>query len=365
MGSPLRVAFTVEQCWHRVPGGTATAALDLAVALQRRDDVELVGVAAAHRAPPPEPFRPPMPVRHHRLPRRVLYEAWHRLNRPAVTAATGPVDLVHGTGAATPPRRGRPLVVTVHDLAVVHHPDHFTANGRLFLRAALATARRRADVVVCPSQVTVDDCAAHGFDPARLVCVPHGVHIPAVEGHEVDELRRQYGRDGRFVLFVGTREPRKNLIGLARAMVRLPDPPPLVLVGPSGWGDETPLPAQLDVRVVGFVPRARLDALYAAATVFCYPALLEGFGLPVLEAMAAGTAVVTSAGTATEELVGDGGLTVDPTDTDALAAALETVLTDADPHLRWGVAGRTRARRYDWDTAAAGTIAAYRRALDP
>lgn len=363
MAEPLRVAYTIEQCWHRVPGGTATAAIDLAAALTERGDVDLVGVAARHRRPPDEAFAPPVSVRHLPLPRRVLYETWHRLGWPGVERATGPVDVVHGTGGATPPRGTAPLVVTVHDLAVIHHPDHFTTNGRLFLTAALDTARRRADLVICPSEATRSDCEQHGFAADRLVVVPHGVDAEPVTPSAVTAIRANNGLDGPFVLFVGTREPRKNLDGLVQAMALLDQPPPLVLVGPRGWGSDAERPEGLDIRMLDFVPRDDLWALYAAATVFCYPSLLEGFGLPVLEAMAQGTPVVTSAGTATEELVGDGGLTVDPRAPDAIAAALETVLAASDADARWGQAARSRAAAYTWARAAEQTVEAYRRVV--
>ncbi len=362
MAPPLRVAYTMEQCWHRVPGGTATAALELARAIVRRGDVELVGVAAHHRHPPDTAFGPPMVVEHVRLPRRVLYEMWHRAGWPPVHRATGPVDIVHGTGGATPPRSSEPLVVTVHDLAVLHHPDFFTPNGRLFLRAAIDTARRRADLVVCPSQATVDDCLGHGFDPDRTVKVAHGVRADPVTDDQVADIRRRYALPDRFVLFVGTREPRKNLDTLLRAMAQLPDPVPLALVGPAGWGRALEPPAGVEVHPVGFVPESDLHALYGAATVFCYPSLLEGFGLPVLEAMARGTAVVTGAGTATEELVGRGGLLVDPTDPTSVAGALHEVLADPDPDGRWGCAGAAVAATYTWERSAAETVDAYRRA---
>src|SRR5262245_16057847 len=110
-----RVALTLEQCWHPVPGGTAVAALELTRALAARDDVEVVGVTAWHRAVAPALFRPPVQMRQLALPRLALYESWHYLRRPAVERATGPVDVIHATGWALPPRTA-PLVTTIHDL---------------------------------------------------------------------------------------------------------------------------------------------------------------------------------------------------------------------------------------------------------
>src|SRR3990170_2089403 len=125
MAEPMRVAMTLEQSWHRVPGGTAVAALELARSLTQGDGLELVGVAAKHAREPDAAWRPPVPVAHLPLPRLALYEAWHRLRRPRVERATGPVDIVHATTFAIPPRSA-PLVVTIHDLAFLTYPGFFT-----------------------------------------------------------------------------------------------------------------------------------------------------------------------------------------------------------------------------------------------
>src|SRR5437764_1575661 len=133
--------MTIEQCWHRVPGGTAVAALGLIRALREEPAVELVGVAAAHRRPPPPAWVPPVRVRHLRLPRALLYESWHVLRRPPVERATGPVDMIHATALAMPPRSA-PIVLTVHDLSFRHFPEHFTRAGRRFFEQSLVLAVR-------------------------------------------------------------------------------------------------------------------------------------------------------------------------------------------------------------------------------
>src|ERR671918_162508 len=159
----MRAAVVIEQCWHRVPGGTAGAVLDQLRAVSTagggdqgggaQAGVEQVGVAARHSRPPPEAWRPPIPVRHLPLPRLALYRTWHRLRWPPVERATGPVDVVHATSLAIPPRSA-PLVVTIHDLAFMHQPSHFTRRGRSFFRRGLDLARRDADLVLCPSATT-------------------------------------------------------------------------------------------------------------------------------------------------------------------------------------------------------------------
>ena len=352
-----RVAVTLEQCWHAVPGGTATSAIDATAALDRRADVELVGVSARHGGPPPAPFVPPIVTRPMRLPRLALYESWHVLRRPAVQSATGPVDAIWVTGGAVPPRSA-PMVVTIHDLAFLHRPEHFTAKGRRFFRQATACARRDADLVLCPSQVTADDCAAHGFAAERLRVVPWGVDQRRAGPGEVAAVTQRHGLTRPYVLSVGTAEPRKNLAAVFAAFARLGrDDVDLVVVGPDGWHEDVAALAgsvsRQRVYLLGFVPAEDLPGLYAGASVFCYPSLFEGFGLPVLEAMAQGAAVVTSAGTSMVEVGGDAVVLVDPSDPDAVAEALAALLDDLSEAARLGAAARVRAEEFTWDRTAA------------
>lgn len=361
----MRVAVTLEQCWHRVPGGTARAAIDQVSAIAATGEVDLVGVGAWHRSPPEPAWTPPIPVRSLPVTRLMMYEGWHRLGQPRVSLVTGKVDVIHATGVAVPPRSA-PLVVTVHDLAVLHDPSTFTKRGVSFLRTAIDRTRTRADLVLCSSLATFDDCVAHGFDPDRLRLVPLGVTIEPPDPDVLSSLRHN-GLE-RFVLWVGTREPRKNLVTLLDAFSRLDhDDVQLVLVGPEGWGPDAGERLQSlgdRVRVMGFVPTDYLPALYAAAEVVCYPSLFEGFGLPVLEAMAQGTPVVTSSGTATEELVaGGGGVAVNPRDPDAIATAISALLDDPERARQMGETGRQAAAGYTWDETARLTIDAYRELL--
>lgn len=362
----MRVAVTLEQCWHRVPGGTATSILRLAAALARHGtDLDLTGVAARHPDPPAEPFRPAIPVRHLPLPRLALYEAWHLpdpLRWPPVQRATGPVDLVHATAVAIPPTAGAPLVVTIHDLAFLHEPGAFTRHGLRFFRRGTALARRHATVVVVPSEATAAECRAAGFDPARIRVVPWGHDARPADPAHVERIRRRLGLPERYVAFVGTAEPRKNLARLARAWRRAVGPRvPLVLAGPPGWGEAAP---EGDGIVhAGFLVDDDRDAFLAGAACVAYPSLREGFGLPVLEAMAQGAAVVTSAGTATAEVAGDAAVLVDPRDEDAIAGALARLVDEPDAARALGERARARAATFTWERAAAGYLAAYREAL--
>lgn len=356
--STLRVAVTLEQCWHRVPGGTARAALETTEALRTLGEVELVGVAARHRRPPRPPWVPTIPVAMLPVPRPVLYETWHRLGRPRVEWATGDVDVIHVTGLAMPPRTA-PMVVTVHDLAFLRFPGYFTRHGLKFFDAALGRIRRDADVVLCSSETTLRDVVDAGVDESRTRVVPLGVAAPEISEQRVAEVRGRFGLTGRYVLHLGTAEPRKNTAALVRVVGRLPDDVTVVLAGGEGWGGDVPV-REARVRRIGFVSEVDKWALLTGADVFCYPSLWEGFGLPAAEAMAVGTPVVTSAGTSLAEVVGDAGVCVDPRDDDELARALCDVLDDAELSRKLTGAGRRRAAELTWNRNAEATLAAYR-----
>lgn len=351
----MRVAYTLEQCWHRVPGGTAVAALRVAAAIAARGGVELVGVAGRHRLPPPDPWNPPIPV--HRLPIAApwLYETWLRLGWPKVEGATGRVDVAHST-TLIPCSTSAPLVVTLHDLAFLHDPSQFTKHGVGVFRRSLRRIKSRADLVLCSSGATMDDAVAAGIGAERLRLVPLGVDASRASPDEVAAVRSRLGLPDRYLLFVGTVEPRKNLRRLAAAVAALDTPLPLVVAGADGWGDAA-TGIHGDVRFLGFVAPELLGPLYAGAEVFCFPSEREGYGLPVLEAMAQGAPVVTSRGTATEETAGGAAVLVDPFDATDIARGIDEALRR---RAALSAAGSGHAARHGWAHTADLTVAAYR-----
>jgi glycosyltransferase involved in cell wall biosynthesis len=357
--------MVVEQSWQPVPGGSGTYIARLSESITETEpDVELVGVRAAHRrGASPQPQLVPSVSRTvvAPLPRRALYDAWNWAGAPRAEHLVAGVDVVHATTWAVPPTR-RPLVVTVHDLAFLRTPEHFTPRGARYFTRSLERTRAEATRVVVPSAATRDDCVEAGIEPERLVVVPHGVRVPTVAPTEVARFRERVGLARPYVLWCGTVEPRKNVDRLVEAFdaADLPEPMDLALVGPTGWGAGPARHVERPDRAVRHLGRLSEDDLhraYAGAAAFCYPSLWEGFGMPVLEAMAHAVPVVTSAGTSMAEFVSDAGVLVDPLDPGAIARGLEEALGSRGPDL--GARGRAAAAALTWERAARATVAAY------
>jgi glycosyltransferase involved in cell wall biosynthesis len=359
---PVAVAMTMEQCWHRVPGGTAVAMLRLLDELVARPrEVTVAGVSAWHREPPPARFRPPVRVRRFPMPAPVLYDSWARNGHPRPESLVRNADLVHATTMLVPHSR-LPLVVTVHDLANLRDPNRFTSRGNRLFRAGLTRIQAEADAVLCSSQATMDDCLAAGLSADRLHHVPLGVSVAEPDHGAVQSWRAAHHVSDRYVLFVGTLEPRKNLARLLAAFAEVAAHDGdlhFVVAGPVGWGEQLTVPDHLSARVhlAGDVTDTMLAGLYAGASVFCYPSLQEGFGLPVLEAMALDTPVVTSNVSSTAEIAGDAAVLVDPLDISDIARGLHDALSD-----RTALATERRAQvaRFPWSRTADLTIEQYR-----
>ncbi len=359
MMEAVRVAYTLEQCWGAVPGGTAVSALRVAEAMEDHDDIRLIGVAGRHAHLPPDPWTPDIPIAHLPLAAPWLYQTWLRFGWPKVERATGRVDVAHATGLIPCPTDA-PLVVTLHDVAFLHDASHFSKHGVRTFNRSLAHIKQHASMVLCSSQATLDDVAFAGIDADRLRLVPLGVEMERIADTEVARVRSLYSLPERYLLFVGTVEPRKNLRGLAAAVAMLDEPLPLIVVGSEGWGDidiKVELRAEIDMRFLGFVPSEDLNPIYAGAHVFCYPSEREGYGLPVLEAMAQGVPVVTSVGTATEETAGSAAVLVQPMDPADIARGITEAISRRAELSAKGIA---RAKKRSWSTTAALTAQVYR-----
>ena len=306
----------------------------------------------------------------HRPPVRFL---WEQVVQPWAACRTG-LDLLHCPAFVGPLLGAVPFVVTVHDLSFRLFPEGFRGGNRTYLQILTAQSVRRARRVVAVSESTRQDLVRlYGLAPGRVDVVYNGVDAafrPLPAG-EVAAFRARKGLPERFLLFVGTLEPRKNIVRLLEAYARLTKPrSPLMLVGGKGWFyDQVFLRVEeLDladeVSFVGYVPAEELPWWYNAAAAFVYPSLYEGFGLPALEAMACGTPVVTSTTSSLPEVVGQAGILVEPTDVAALTAALQRVLQEAALREQMRATGLARAARFSWPETATGTVRSYRRALE-
>ena len=270
---------------------------------------------------------------------------------------------------ATSPAYGgsTPLVMTVHDLLWLSLPQYFTTPVRAYHRMCLPAIRRAAAVLTDCEYTRGQLVELVGVPAERVHVAPLGVD-PRFASRDVDRdrLRERFGIPGRYVLAVATREPRKNLGALLRAFERLAprvDDVQLVLVGGRGWRSaelERTLAAVDDrVTVTGFVSDEELAELYAGATCFAFPSFAEGFGLPVLEAMASGAPVVTSDRTSLPEVAGDAALLIDPDDDHALEDALHRLLTTPELAADLARRGLARSATFTWEACALATRAAY------
>jgi glycosyltransferase involved in cell wall biosynthesis len=286
----------------------------------------------------------------------------------------GAPDVVHSTAYTAPRLRRARLVVSVHDLSVVSHPQFHTEANLAFCLRHLAVAAHQAARILVPTQATRQALqSAYRIEDERIEVIPYAAaadFAPLVDSASVRPLLDGYGITTPFVLFVGSLEPRKNVDTLMRALARVVRDDrianhQLVIAGPAGWLnqpthrliDELELRSRL--RFTGYVSNAALRALYSAADVFVYPSFLEGFGLPVLEAMACGAPVITSATPALTEVAGDAALLVDPHDVAALSTALLAALTNDELRARLRRQSLQRAACFSWQDTARRTLAVY------
>lgn len=304
----------------------------------------------------------------HRPLARIL---WEQTVLPWALRKSG-ADVLHAPAFVAPLVTGCPSVVTVHDLSFLRYPEMFRTGNRLYLRTFTGPSCRRAAAVIAVSAFTAQEVTRLlGVPAERVVVVHHGVspRFHPVDEATVSEFRRHKQLPERFVLFLGTLEPRKNLIRLIRAFALLGDSDVhLVLAGAQGWFYQDIL-REVDsaglagrVHFPGFVPPTEQALWYNAADVFAYLSIYEGFGLPVLEALACGTPTVTSSTTSLPEAGGEAAVLVHPDDEQTIAAAIREVLSDADLRAHLRQRGLDHAAGFSWATAARKTAEVYRRA---
>jgi glycosyltransferase involved in cell wall biosynthesis len=293
---------------------------------------------------------------------------WHLR---AARAANGAADAFLSTNSYLTPWFLRiPSVVVVYDLVPFVPGIAARRSSHLIEKATIRRGLRRAARVVCISQATRRDLLARfpgtGSKSTVVLLAADERFKHAVPPAELEEVRARHGLDEQFVLFTGTLEPRKNLRRVLEAHAGLTHRVQLALVGPRGWESEPILDAagvRDDVRILGEISDEDLAALYRACTVFCYPSLYEGFGLPLLEAMSAGAPCVTSSVSSLPEVGGDAALYVEPTDVAEIRAAVDRLLGSAPERAALGERARRRAEGFSWDRTAAGFLDALESAV--
>ena len=321
------------------------------------------------------------PLAPNRRPTRLAWEqaAGHRVAR-----AVRP-DVWHAPHYTMPLRSSVPTVVAMHDLTFFDHPEWHERSKVIYFRRMIAAAARRADVIVTGSHDAADGLRARFRIGGEIIVVHHGVDHSrfAPAGDDASPTSpdattdwaalSRHGIARPFIAFASTIEPRKDVPTLVRAFARIAAAHPglqLVVAGGDGWGIAQARAAietsGVTTRVLrpGYLDDATLAALFRRAEVVAYPSLVEGFGMPALEALASGAPLVTTSGSALEEVVGDAALLVPPADPEALARALATVLDDAAVAARLRAAGPARAATFTWERSIDAHLDAYRRAVD-
>ncbi len=305
--------------------------------------------------------------------------AWEQVTLPLLLRRTR-ADVLHSPHHHTPlaarlvstGSSGPRLVVTFHDVTFLLLPQRYPLVRRLYMEAVTRASARVADAIITPSQTVRHDVIEKlGVSGERVVAVPEAAgsqYAPVGDRDALGRVRWKYRLPSRYILSVGSLEPGKNRARLIAAYGRLRGADadcPLVIAGQPAWRHEgdAELVQRLGlgerVRFLGFVPDEDMPALYSAATLLAFPSLYEGFGLPVLEAMACGTPVVTANVSATAEAAADAALLVDPRDVESLAAAMDRLLSEEGLRADLRARGLERAKQFSWQRAARETLSVY------
>lgn len=302
------------------------------------------------------------------MPGRLAQKCWKTLHFPPYDWLAGSADLYHFPNFVRPPlNRGRSLV-TIHDVSFLRHPETTEPKNLRYLKAEIGRTVQSATAIVTDSRFSREEIIeCLDTDPDRVHAIHLGLKTEPADADRVERMRRDYGLDRPYLLFVSTIEPRKNIPFLLEVFERLEAfDGYLVMAGMLGWKC-APIIERMktssrsgDIRYIRYVPDEDLQALYAGAEAFVFPSKYEGFGLPPLEAMAQGTPVISSRGGSLPEVLGDAAVLLDLDDPNPWVREVGRVLTDTDHRRTQSQKGRARAARYRWEDTARETLALYR-----
>lgn len=362
------IGFDARLIHYRPMGGTSTYIRQLLTALERLDTANRYTVLTSRKSRAPLVARfahaPMWTPPHHRLERLAL----------SVELARHRLDVLHSPDFIPPKRGARRHVITIHDLAFLLYPDILTEDSRRYYNAQIHRAARQADHILTVSEATKRDIVERlNVSPDKITVQYHGVDaaFTPLDPATRDSARARLGLPSVYLLFVGTFEPRKNIDGLLDAYAllreRLPDAPPLVMVGQRGWNIDTTyarMKSAQGVIVREDIGHDDLPAVMSLAHALTLPAHYEGFGLPVLEAMACGTPPIVSRVASLPEIVGDVGLLIDPHQPESLAEAFARVLTADSAWLEsQRHAAQARAATFTWARSAHIAQSVYQKVL--
>ena len=310
------------------------------------------------------------------IPNRILNFLWRTTKYPSVETWVGKVDVFHSPNfELTPQKQGR-SVLTIHDLCFLVYEKYAIKSARLHYGRRIKSYAQGADVIITVSENSKRDIINHlGIPPETIFVIPEGKDEkfkPQSDPETISEIKNKYGLSRAFILHVGTLEPRKNLVGLIQAYhrSRARKEYQLVMAGRKGWMYKDifktveKLGLTREVIFTGYVPEDDLPALYNASSLFVFPSLYEGFGLPPLEAMACGTPVVTSKVSSLPEVTGDAALLVDPFNIEEIKDSIDLVLSDQKLASSLRKKGLERATLLTWEKTAEKTIEVYRKVLE-
>lgn len=385
--SPLKIAIHIDGLLGAVPGGQGRAIMSLIRELSRIDRANqytLFGVRDLQRLPE-ELKQLPDNFRLRQLPTlkpQLQFLLWHTLRRPPVDLQRflGPQDVIHATmPGMVPACKNARLVLTVYDLVCWKFPEGLNRWGRFFHRSGLRIGAREATLIAAISEATRQDLLEHfgsAIDAERVRTLPLAATSdfqPVPDRAQIAQVRQKFGIQAEYIINIGTLEPRKNQERLLRAYATLPATLraayTLVIVGPYGWkipGVQEVIDAlglQNQVVWTGHLPDHELNTLLSGATVFAYPSLYEGFGIPLLEAMQCDVPILTAQVSSLPEIAGDAAVLVEPTDIAAIADGLQRLLEDATLRAELVERGRLQRTRFSFRRMAEQYVDLYQAAI--